>query len=100
MKNISATKGTSRVQIFLMDDRSTAVGDATSTLTPQVGRLGGKPVIGAGVTRGAVSMTIRSTGRPINHSTGRPLNRSSSDRLGRFVVRRGVDRLLEAGVGR
>jgi hypothetical protein len=37
MKNISATNGTSLVQIFLMDDRSTAVVTATSTSTPQVG---------------------------------------------------------------
>jgi hypothetical protein len=36
MKNINATNGTSRVQIFLMDDRSTVVGTALSTVTPQV----------------------------------------------------------------
>src|SRR4051812_3351907 len=93
MKNISATKGTSLVQIFLMDDRSTAVCDATSTLTPQVGpyrsdtgaavfgEWAGPAPFGTDVAAEdspcTVTQTIRLTGRPINRSIGRPLDRSS-----------------------
>ena len=69
MKNISATNGTSLVQIFLMADRSTVEDRAWSTLTPGVCRCGnGRVNLSTGqlVDQLTTQMDDCSTRRPVD----------------------------------